>query len=928
MDRDGDLDLFMVNHADMFYNAFYNTKRVRSLRHPKFGNRLYRNDGGHFTDISNKAGIHGGGLNFGLSISIGDLNLDGWPDLYATNDYNEQDFLYLNNHDNTFKEVLKSSMGHISKFSMGSDIADINNDMRPDVITLDMLPQDNKRQKLLKGPDNYDVYHLLADSGFHYQDMRNMLHINTTLKDDVPLFSEIGQLAGISNTDWSWSPLFCDLNNDGWKDLYITNGYLRDFTNLDFLKFTFQEETALAQAKGGKVNNWELVKKMPSTKISNYCYANNRDLMFTDQTQTWGLQHPSISTGAAYADLDNDGDLDLVVNNSNEMASVFENHSNDVLKNHYVKIRLTSDGLNRFAIGAKVIIETDSLKLMQELYTSRGFQSSVEPMLHFGLGATNKINSLRVLWPDGRETQLQNLKGDSTLTISSASAQNTFHSAEESGTWFTDITKTSGLVYTHNETNSIDFKSQFLLPYQVSKQGPFIAKGDVTGDGLEDVFIGGNYEQPGRLFIQINTGNFVPSRLWTIEYLPGAKDEGVLFFDADGDKDLDLFIVRGGAESLVGDSSYQDQLYINNGKGDFRYANDALPPLLASGSCIAASDYDHDGDIDLFLGGRSIPGSFPVSDYSYVLRNESKGGKAIFRYASEQSDKSLRHPGIVTTAVWEDLNKDGWQDLIVAGEFMPVTVYENRKGQLINATSKYGLENSNGVWSKVAVADIDDDGDMDIVAGNIGWNNQFRASQKEPLTVCYGDFDGNGSIDPLLCYYIQGKQWPLASLDELAEQLPFVRKKFLRYNEYATATLHQILTPEQEKKAQNVYAYNLASCVFENTGKGFIVKLLPQNAQLSSVKGIIIKDWDEDGKKDLLLHGNDFSWRAQLGNIDAAYGIICKGKGNGYFEALPLRNTGAVCNGDVRDIATVQTAKGPIIICARNNESTVVSKIR
>jgi hypothetical protein len=929
MDRDNDLDVFMVNHADMFYNSFFNTHTLRNRRHPKFGNRLYKNDNGHFIDISNTAGIFGGGINFGLSATISDVNNDGWPDIYTTNDYNEQDFLYLNNQDNTFREVLKRSMGHISKFSMGSDIADYNNDLRPDIVTVDMLPEDNKRQKLLKGPDGHDVYQLLVDSGFYYQDMRNMLQMNVALKDSVPVFSEIGQLSGISNTDWSWAPLFCDLNNDGWKDLYVTNGYLRDFTNMDFLKYTFQQETADAQAKGQSVNNWELVKKMPSTKISNYCYSNNQNVTFTDQTKAWGLYQPSISTGASYGDLDNDGDLDLVVNNSNDVASVFENHSSALLENHYLKIRLQGEGLNPFAIGAKVIIQTDSTEQMQELYPVHGFQSSVEPQLHFGLGVQQRINVVQVLWPDGKHTQLKNLGVDTTITISVSGSSVASSNYRIQEGWFTDITEASGLFYTHKETETVDFKSQFLLPYQVSKQGPFLTKGDVNGDGLEDVFVGGNDAHHAVLFLQSADANFKPAPTQPWLYSPGAKDEEVLFFDADGDNDLDLFVVRGGSELPIGDNGYQDQLYLNDGKGLFQNAIDALPPLLANGSCVAATDYDKDGDTDLFIGGRSVSGRFPEADFSYLLRNETKEGKVRFEYASEQPDKSLRHPGIVTSAVWGDVNKDGWEDLIIAGTFMPITIYENKNGSLMDATAAYGLDKSNGMWNKIVADDLDNDGDVDFIAGNLGLNSQLRASSHEPVTMCYGDFDGNGSVDPLLCYYIQGKQWPLASLDELAEQLPSVRKTFLRYEQYASASLDQILSPQQLRNAKTLQAYTLATAYIENKGNNrFELKPMPLSTQVSSVKAILVGDIDRNGKKDLVLHGNDHTWRAQLGKIDASYGIICTQDDRGMFHALPVSQTGLITDGDVRAMITVQSNKGTTIICTRNNGKMAAVKMK
>ncbi|MET3125883.1 hypothetical protein ABID42_000985 [Arcicella rosea] len=933
MDKDGDLDMFMVNHAEMFYNAFFNTQRLRKTRHPQYGNRLYRNDKGFFNDVSDEAGIHGSGLNFGLNVSVGDVNNDTWPDLYVTNDYNEQDFLYLNQKNGNFSETLKGSIGHISKFSMGSDIVDFNNDDKADIITMDMLPEDNHRQKLLKGPDEYDTYKLLVDSGFHHQNMRNMLQVNVgNNKEGIPQFSEIGQLAGMSNTDWSWSPLVCDLDNDGKKDLYITNGYLRDYTNMDFLKYTYQEEADKARAEGQKINTWELIKKMSSTKVSNYCFLNkntDEELIFENTTAKWGLAEPSISTGAAYADLDNDGDLDLVVNNSNSSAMVFENRSRQLSENHYIKLKLKENTANTFGLGAKVLLQTKSGSQMQELYAAHGFQSSVEPSLHFGLGKDEQIKTLKIYWTNGKVTTLNNVKADTTLTIQSNTgiAPNIQPELKPS-LLFSDYTLTSNLNYQHQETPFVDFKHQSLLPYQLSKQGPFIAKGDVNGDGLEDVFIGGNQQKAGELFLQKSNGSFQksPSQPWVKESF--AKDAGVTFFDADNDKDLDLFIVRGGAELEAHAPLYQDQLYLNNGKGIFTNASGALPDLTSNGSCVATADYDKDGDLDVFVGGRSMPSRFPEPDYCYLLRNESKGGKPLFKYATEQKESSLRRPGIVTSASWTDINKDGWIDLIIVGEFMPITIYENQRGQLVNQTQKYGLENTNGFWAKVVIEDMDNDGDLDIIAGNLGQNTQFKASEKEPVTLCYADFDQNGTIDPLICYYVQGKSYPLASLDELANQLPVVRKKFLKYKDYAEARLEDLLSPEQLKGANTLKINTLSTTYFENAGNGkFTAKTFPLSAQVSLASCITVEDFNQDGKKDILVAGNFYPWRVQLGKNDASMGSLLLGNGKGKFTSVPNQKAGLMLKGDVRDMSTIQLAnQNKVMIYTRNSDKVGVLK--
>jgi hypothetical protein len=933
-DHDNDLDMFLVNHGDMFYNAFYNTAKLRNTRHPKFGNRLYRNDNGRFFDVSADAGIDGSGLNFGLSASMGDVNNDGWPDIYVTNDYNERDFLYLNQQNGHFREVLPQAIGHISKFSMGSNVVDVDNDLSADIITLDMLPEDNRRQKLLKGPDEYDAYQLLVTNGFHHQQMRNMLQLNRgTNAAGIPQFSEVGQLAGISNTDWSWSPLVGDFDNDGRKDLFITNGYLRDFTNLDFLKFTYQEADEKARASGQQLNTWKLVQQMPSTKTSNYCFANQTTggaTSFRNVTQNWGLSDPSISTGAAHADLDNDGDLDLIVSNSNDLAALYENRSQALSKNHYLSVRLRDkEGRNTEGIGAKVILQTALGTQMQELYPASSFQSSNDPGLHFGLGDQSVVQSLRVLWPDGRESTFSNLKADTSLVVGADKATRPMPSPlpESPPRWYSE--DRAALDYVHHETPYVDFKHQSLLPYQPSKLGPFLAEGDVDGDGLVDVFVGGNAQQAGALFIQQSNGQFRKASAQPWGHVAVSSDMGSVFFDADRDGDLDFFLVRGGVEQAAHDSAYQDMLYLNDGKGEFKTAApDALPNLTANGSCVTAADYDRDGDMDLFVGGRTVPGQYPETDFSYLLKNIGTTGRPRFAYASEQRDQTLRHPGIVNSAVWADLNRDGWPELIVAGELMPVTVYKNQRGTLVNATRQYGLESSRGLWQKIAVADLDHDGDLDLIAGNMGLNNQFHASEAEPLSVCYGDFDQNGTVDPLLCYYVQGKNFPLASLDELAGHFPAVRKKFVRYADYAGATLDNILSPEQRKQAKTLTINTLRStCFIQQTGGTFNASVLPYAAQVSAVSGIVITDVNRDGHNDLVLAGNFYPWRVQLGRSDASAGSVCLGNGKGQFTAFPSARTGLDLTGDVRDLRAVPDHDGStLLVASRHNDRVSVVK--
>ncbi len=588
-DNDGDLDMFLLNHGNRFYGPFFNTQKLRSQRHPYFGNRLYRNDDGKFVEVSDFAGINGGGLNFGLSVSVSDVNEDGWLDIYVTNDYEEQDYLYLNNGDGTFKDATKLSMGHISRFGMGSDIADFNNDLRPDIFVVDMLPEDNHRQKMLKGPDEYTKYNLMVDSGYHHQNMRNTLQLNQgTDLENIPVFSEIGQLAGVSNTDWSWAPLFADFDNDGLKDLFVTNGYLRDFTNMDFLKFTIEDAKEKAHRTGTVLPLYELISEMPSTKLSNYVFKNQGDLSFENKTMEWGIHKSLMSFGALYCDLDNDGDLDLIINNTNEKASIWKNNSETKNQNNYLKIKLKGTGKNTYGIGAKVVIEMQDSRQMQELILSRGYHSSVEPALHFGLGKEERVKVVKVFWPDGTTSIQENVTSNQLLIIdhktSSPVPSEKIH--HDHNKIFTDITDKANASFVHNENKFIDFDRERLIPYQLSQLGPHISKGDVNKDGLEDFFIGGAAGQGGKLFLMKPSGSFEPALQQPWENEKECEDIGSVFFDADGDGDLDLYIVSGGNEYPMGAQEQQDRLYVNDGKGNFTKAPEgSIPEEFASGRC-------------------------------------------------------------------------------------------------------------------------------------------------------------------------------------------------------------------------------------------------------------------------------------------------------------------------------------------------------
>ncbi len=896
-DRDGDLDLLLVNHnPDRLSIADPNTvKTLMSKNDNEAGIRLFRNDNGHFNDITNQSGIINTPLSYGLAAGIADVNGDGWPDIYISNDYSVPDRLYINKGNGTFTDELQKQIGHTSLSSMGNDIADINNDLKPDIYTLDMLPEDNKRQKLLFGADNYESFNLNLQYGFYYQYMRNMLQVN----NGNNTFSEIGQLSGVSNTDWSWAPLFADYDNDGFKDLFITNGYTRDYTNMDFLKLMVDN---LQNRKVVRQDLLNLVSQMPLSQVKSYFFRNNGNLTFTNTSTEWGISQSSNSNGAAYADLNNDGSLDLVVNNINAPAFVYKNQATDLNKNHYLEVNLKGADLNTQGIGAKIIIYSGSKKQYLEQMPTRGFQSSVSLVLHFGLGDAGQIDSLRVIWQRGKTQLLLKIKGDQLITLSEKDAAFDYVKPKDIKPIFIETPSPVKYQETPNKIN--DFKRQPLMINPLSFSGPVVVKGDVNGDGLEDVYVGGENGKAGSLYIQQKNGSFILKNEAAFEADKNSTDAAAIIFDANNDGKPDLYVCSGGyGNYLPDDPRLQDRLYINDGKGNFTKSKDALPRMLSSKSCVKVADINGDGTPDLFVGGRVIPGRYPEIPESYILINDGKGH---FTNQTDRYNNSLKKIGMVTDAAWVDMNGDKKPDLVVVGEWMPITVFENKNGKLIEATAKYFDKKYSGWWNCLQVSDINHDGHPDLVAGNLGTNSQCQVSDKEPAEMYYKDFDINGSVDPILCFYIQHKSYPYVTRDELINQISLMRRRFPDYKSYADLTVNQIFTPAEMNGVNHLSANCLSTACFISNRQGKLHQItLPLQAQYSPVYTITKLDYDRDGNDDLLLCGNINHARIHFGKYDANYGVLLKGDGKGNFNYIDQQQSGFKLQGDVRSVLEV-----------------------
>ncbi len=894
-DLDGDLDVYIANYPPTRFNApnsYYGYK----MSHTKDfeTDKLFRNDGEIFTNVTDQAGLRSFGLS--LSATIGDLNHDGWPDIYVSNDFSTPDYMFINNQDGSFTDHLKQSTKQTSFYGMGVDIADFNNDALLDIIQVDMMAKDNRRAKANMASMNPNLFWGTVNAGFHYQYMHNQLQVNNgNLAKGKPDFSNISKLANISSTDWSWGPLFADLDNDGWKDIFISNGTRREINNRDYFakiaKDRYSKDSLLAKSLA-----------IPSEKIDNFVYQNNKDLTFRKVNQDWGLEFKGFSNGCVYVDLDNDGDLEIVTNNIDDEASIFENHSAN-FNNHFT-LKFKGSDKNKYGLGTKAYIFTDSLQQFQELTLTRGFQSSVAPQLHFGLGQFEKIDSLIVVWPDGKIHKQYNIHKNQTQTLLHQEATNQPVITTKSSEKLFENVQDSLLFpkHKHIENYFDDFNLQVLLPHKLSQLGPALAVGDLNGDQLDDILIGGASQNAATLYFQTKDG-FKKQRIKDFALDGVYEDIDAVILDVDNDGDNDIYMVSGGNEFSKTSDILQDRLYINEGQGRFKKSNSALPRMITSGAKVVPHDFDKDGDLDLFIGGRLVPGEYPLPAHSYILENVSTTNHPKFIDITEKVAPKLIEAGMVTHADWADIDQDGWDDLIIVGEWMPITVFRNNNGIFQDITTKLGLEHTTGWWFSIKHADFDHDGDLDFIVGNNGLNYKYKANEKETFDMYINDFDKNQSHDIVLSYYNDGEKFPVRGRECSSQQIPAIKKKFKNYETFSKATLEDIYTEKDLEKSQHFQVKSFASIYLENDNGSFKIKTLPNLAQLSSINEILIDDYDNDGYKDALIAGNLYGSEVETPRNDASIGLLLKGNGRGDFTPIKGKDSGFYVPGDVKNMA-------------------------
>ena len=908
MDNDGDLDMYQVNQPpDPRLFSRYKIPKERQLLHT---DKLYRNDNGYFRDVSKTSGISKT-LAHGLNVSASDFNNDGKVDLYISNDYDEPDFMYYNTGSGVFKMVTNKTLKHVSWFSMGTDAGDINNDGLMDLMTLDMAAEDHYRSKTNMGSMSTEKFNQMVSWGKHYQYMANTLQINSGKGS----FYDVGNLSGVSKTDWSWATLLVDLDNDGWKDIVVTNGIKKDIRNNDFLSNTKKELNT------GSKDFLSMAKKAPSAPLSNYIFKNKGNLQFEKVSKNWGFDTPSYSSGIAYGDLDNDGDLDIIINNIDAPAFVYKNNATG----NFLKIKLKGSVKNPLGIGAKATIYHNDNKQIAEHTLTRGYFSSVAPGLFFGLGKDTHIDSLKIIWPDGKINVFEGLKANKIITANYSKTKKYSKEQEQNDTHFKELNPSEiGIDYRHQENDFDDFKRECLLPHKLSQNGPFSTVADVNNDGMEDVFFGGAVGQRGILYLQQTNGKFIRNNSQPWELDKASEDLGCLFLDVDGDKDVDLYVTSGGSEFSQGDKHLQDRLYLNNGEGLFEKAVNKLPIIHESTQCVKASDIDNDGDLDLFVGTRLIPGKYPYPASSYFLINDN----GIYKKASNKTAQDLQNIGMVTDAVFSDTDNDGDEDLILVGEWMQIVLLENHDGTFKNNSEKWGLKNTRGIWWSITASDLDNDGDDDYIVGNLGKNNKFKATKEYPFKVYANDFDNNGTNDVLFAKFYKKDYVPVRGRECTSQQMPYISEKFKDYHSFASSKLTDILPKKEIENAVIYEISNFKSILLINDNGKLLKKTLPIEAQASPLKSALVMDINKDGNKDIVSVGNHYATEVETTRYDAGIGAVLLGDGENNFKSISVVESGFYVPSDSRQINTLKTKNKNIFIVTNNNSNPLLFQIK